>query len=34
VAAHGGSMWIEDTPGGGATVGFRLPIERKEAGAQ
>jgi two-component system, OmpR family, sensor histidine kinase KdpD len=26
VLAHGGSMWIEDTPGGGATVGFRLPL--------
>lgn len=32
VAAHGGSMWIEDTPGGGATVGFRLPIEKAEGG--
>jgi two-component system, OmpR family, sensor histidine kinase KdpD len=28
VAAHGGSMWIEQTPGGGATVGFRLPLGR------
>ena len=26
VAAHGGSMWIEETPGGGATIGFRLPL--------
>jgi two-component system, OmpR family, sensor histidine kinase KdpD len=26
VAAHGGSMWIEDSPGGGATVGLRLPL--------
>jgi two-component system, OmpR family, sensor histidine kinase KdpD len=26
VAAHGGSMWMENTPGGGATVGFRLPL--------
>jgi two-component system sensor histidine kinase KdpD len=26
VRAHGGTMWIEDTPGGGATVGFRLPL--------
>ena len=26
VTAHGGSMWIEDTPGGGTTVGFRLPL--------
>lgn len=25
VIAHGGQMWIKDTPGGGATVGFRLP---------
>jgi len=23
--AHGGSMWIHETPGGGATVGFRVP---------
>ena len=26
VRAHGGTMWIEDTLGGGATVGFRLPL--------
>jgi two-component system, OmpR family, sensor histidine kinase KdpD len=26
VAAHGGTMWIEETPGGGATIGFRLPL--------
>jgi two-component system, OmpR family, sensor histidine kinase KdpD len=26
ILAHGGSMWIEDTPGGGTTVGFRLPL--------
>jgi two-component system sensor histidine kinase KdpD len=26
VTAHHGAMWIEDTPGGGATVGFRIPI--------
>lgn len=26
VRAHGGSMWIGETPGGGATVGFRLPL--------
>lgn len=28
VAAHGGAMWVEGTPGGGATVGFRLPLAR------
>jgi signal transduction histidine kinase len=26
VEAHGGSMWVGDTPGGGATVSFRLPL--------
>jgi two-component system sensor histidine kinase KdpD len=26
VLAHGGAMWVEDTPGGGATVGFRIPL--------
>lgn len=26
VTAHGGSIWIEDAPGGGAAVVFRLPI--------
>lgn len=26
VQAHGGEMWIHETPGGGATVGFRLPL--------
>ncbi len=26
VVAHGGTMWVEDTPGGGATIGFRLPL--------
>jgi two-component system sensor histidine kinase KdpD len=25
VAAHGGRMWIDDTPGGGATVAVHLP---------
>ena len=30
VTAHGGSMWIEETPGGGTTVGFRLPLTRAE----
>jgi two-component system sensor histidine kinase KdpD len=33
VTAHGGSMWIEETPGGGTTVGFRLPLSRTEDGA-
>jgi two-component system sensor histidine kinase KdpD len=31
VQAHGGTIWVEDTPGGGATVGFRLPITRSLA---
>lgn len=26
VEAHGGTMWVAETPGGGATVGFRLPL--------
>jgi two-component system sensor histidine kinase KdpD len=26
VLAHGGTMWLEETPGGGATIGFRLPL--------
>ncbi len=25
VAAHGGTIWVEETPGGGATFAFRLP---------
>lgn len=33
VTAHGGSIWIEDTPGGGTTVGFRLPLTRTDDGA-
>jgi two-component system, OmpR family, sensor histidine kinase KdpD len=28
VQAHGGTMWVEDSPGGGATLGFRLPLAR------
>jgi two-component system sensor histidine kinase KdpD len=28
VQAHGGEMWIHPTPGGGASVGFKLPIDR------
>jgi two-component system sensor histidine kinase KdpD len=26
VEAHDGTMWVAETPGGGATVGFRLPV--------
>jgi two-component system sensor histidine kinase KdpD len=26
VAAHGGRVWCEETPGGGATFGFALPV--------
>jgi signal transduction histidine kinase len=26
ITAHGGSAWVSETPGGGATVGFRLPL--------
>jgi two-component system sensor histidine kinase MprB len=25
VGQHGGTVYVEDAPGGGATVGFRLP---------
>jgi two-component system sensor histidine kinase KdpD len=32
VAAHGGAMWVEETPGGGATVGFRLPLAAQGRG--
>jgi signal transduction histidine kinase len=28
VLAHGGTMWVEGSPGGGATLGFRLPLSR------
>jgi two-component system sensor histidine kinase KdpD len=28
VTAHGGQMWIGETPGGGTTVGVRLPLSR------
>jgi two-component system sensor histidine kinase KdpD len=31
VLAHGGSMWVEETPGGGATVGFRIPLGPAES---
>jgi hypothetical protein len=26
VQAHGGSLWVEETPGGGATFRLRVPI--------
>jgi signal transduction histidine kinase len=26
VGAHGGRVWCEETPGGGATFGFALPV--------
>jgi two-component system sensor histidine kinase KdpD len=29
VEAHGGCLWIEDTPGGGATFIFSLPLEEQ-----
>jgi two-component system sensor histidine kinase KdpD len=28
VAAHGGAIGLDDTPGGGATVWFTLPVHR------
>lgn len=30
VSAHGGSSWAAETPGGGATIGFRLPLANGE----
>jgi two-component system sensor histidine kinase KdpD len=33
VEAHGGSTWVAETPGGGATVGFRLPIGQGAGGS-
>jgi signal transduction histidine kinase len=32
VARHGGRMWVEDSPGGGATFVVALPLVRKEDG--
>jgi signal transduction histidine kinase len=26
---HGGDMWVESEPGGGASFGFRLPLARQ-----
>jgi len=34
VTAHGGTMWVEDTPSGGATIGFRLPLARIPAAVE
>lgn len=33
VAAHGGSIWVDDVPGGGATFSFELPREPADPGA-
>ena len=33
VEAHGGCMWAQNRPGGGATVGFTLPILEGDAPA-
>lgn len=32
VEAHGGTMWVTETLGGGATVGFRLPLGARAGG--
>ncbi|MBO9360368.1 MAG: histidine kinase, partial [Thermomicrobium sp.] len=29
VQLHGGRVWAESPPGGGAIVGFALPLERR-----
>jgi signal transduction histidine kinase/CheY-like chemotaxis protein len=31
VELHGGKMWIESEPGEGTTIGFTLPVPRKES---
>jgi len=33
VLAHGGTMWVEETPGGGATVGFRVALDPGRRGS-
>jgi len=30
IKAHGGRMWAENRPEGGARVGFALPVHNKE----
>ena len=30
IGAHGGRIWAQETPGGGATLTFELPIERED----
>jgi two-component system sensor histidine kinase KdpD len=29
IEAHGGKLWVDDTPGGGATFTFSLPLSKK-----